>query len=196
MINAIIMASGNSKRMGINKLLLQYKDKTLIEYVLENVIKCDFYSTVLVSQYEKVLSLGRERVMEVVHNYNPEKGQSESIKLGIRNSPKAQGYMFFTGDQPLMDVETIKLLMDSFNESGNLIIVPRYNEKRGNPVIFPRKYIEELLELQGDSGGRSIINKHLDEVKFLQVKHEWLLDDIDRSEDYQKLLARRINTIL
>ena len=190
MINAIVMASGYGSRMGINKLLLKYKEKALIEYVIENVISCDFYSTILVSQYEKVLSLGKERTMEVVHNYNSDKGQSESIKLGIINSPKADGYMFFTGDQPLMDVETIKLLMDSFNESANLIIVPMYNKKRGNPVVFPRKYIDELLQLQGDNGGRGIINKHLEDVKFVEVKNQWLLSDIDTEEDYRRLIKR------
>ena len=195
MVSAVIMASGNGRRMGINKLLLKYKEKALIDYVIENVIMCDFYSMVLVSQYEEILSLARKRTMLVVHNYNSEKGQSESIKLGILNSPKSDGYMFFTGDQPLMDVETIKLLMNSFNENCNLIIVPRYNEKRGNPVIFPRKYIDELLALQGDNGGRSIIDKHLEEVKFLEVKNEWLLSDIDTEEDYKGLLARSLNTI-
>jgi molybdenum cofactor cytidylyltransferase len=192
MINAIIMASGNGKRMGANKLLLKYQGKALVEHIIDKVITCDFYSTVLVSQYEQVLSLGSERAMKLVHNHNPEKGQSESIKLGILNSPKADGYMFFTGDQPLMDVETIKLLMDSFNESSNLIIVPRYSEKRGNPVIFPKKFIAELLEIQGDSGGRSIINKHLEEVKFLEVKNEYLLNDIDTEEQYKQLLNMKV----
>lgn len=196
MINAIIMASGNSRRMGTNKLLLKYKEKTIIEHSIENVIMCDFYSSVLVSQYEKILDFGRERTMKVVHNYNSEKGQSESIKLGILNSPKSNGYMFFTGDQPLMNVETIKLLMKSFKENKNLIIVPRYNEKSGNPVIFPRKYENELLALQGDNGGRSIINKHLESVKFLEVKNEWLLSDIDTEEDYKRLIARNLNSIM
>lgn len=188
MINAIIMASGYGKRMGINKLLLKYKQKALIEYVIENVISCNFYNTILVSQYEEVLWLGEEKNMEVVHNYNSHKGQSESIKLGIINSPKADGYMFFTGDQPLMDVETINILMDSFNENCNLIIVPMYNKKRGNPVIFPRKYRDELLELKGDNGGRIVINNHLEDVKFLEVKNSWLLSDIDTEEDYERLI--------
>lgn len=195
MINAIIMASGNGKRMGTNKLLLQFQGKTMIAHIIDKVITCNFDSIVLVSQYEQVLSLGKERNMEVVHNYDPEKGQSESIKLGILNSPKSAGYMFFVGDQPLMDVETIKLLMDSFNESPNLIIVPSYNEKQGNPVIFPIKFINELLELQGDSGGREIIKNHLDKVKFLKIKNKCLLSDIDTQQDYNQLIATSFNTI-
>ena len=75
----------------------------------------------------------------------------------------------------------------------NLIIVPKYNEKRGNPVIFHRKYTDEFLELQGDNGGRSIINNHLEVVKFIEVKNEWLLNDIDRLEDYERLIATSIN---
>jgi molybdenum cofactor cytidylyltransferase len=195
MINAIIMASGNGNRMGTNKLLLKYQGKALIQHIIDKVVKCDFYSTILVSQYEQVLSLARESGMEVVHNYNPERGQSESIKLGILNSPKADGYMFFTGDQPLMDVKTIKLLMDSFKESVDLIIVPKCGEKRGNPVIFPRKFMDELLNLQGDNGGRSIIDKHLKELKFLEITNECLLSDIDTEEQYKELLNMKAYTL-
>lgn len=188
MINAVIMASGFSKRMGENKLLLPYRGKTLIENTLDKVIECGFYDIVLVAQDEKVLKTGNSRGVKVINNERAELGQSQSIKLGIMNSREADGYAFFTGDQPLINIETIKYLMESFYKSKNSIIVPRYNEKRGTPVIFPREFKSELLSLEGDMGGKQIISEHMDVVNFIEVSSELYLFDIDTEEDYKKLI--------
>ena len=81
------------------------------------------------------------------------KGQSQSIKLGILNTSPADGYMFFTADQPLIDSYTINLLLDTFAKNKNSIILPRYKNKSGSPTIFSVKFKEQLLDLQGDIGG-------------------------------------------
>lgn len=188
MINAVIMASGFSKRMGENKLLLPYRGKTLIENTLDKVIECGFYDIVLVAQDEKVLKIGNSRGVKTINNERAELGQSQSIKLGIMNSREADGYAFFTGDQPLINIESIKYLMESFYKSKNSIIVPRNNEKRGTPVIFPREFKSELLSLEGDMGGKQIISKHMDVVNFIEVGSELYLFDIDTEEDYKKLI--------
>lgn len=188
MLNAIIMASGFSNRMGTNKLLLTYKNKTLIENILDKVIDCGFNDIILVAQDKEILDMGNSRGIKWVYNEKAKLGQSESIKLGVVNSKEAEGYAFFTGDQPLMDVRTIKSLMDCFYEAKDSIIVPIYNDKRGTPVIFPNRFKTELLALKGDTGGKQIIAKHIDEAKFIKVKSEQLLFDIDTQEDYEKLL--------
>jgi molybdenum cofactor cytidylyltransferase len=187
MINAIIIASGYGKRMGTNKLLLPFQGKALVEHIIDKVMSCDFYSRILVAHHKQIVSLGRKKGIQVVYNVDAYRGQSESIKLGIINSPQADGYMFFTADQPLIDVKTIELLMNSFNETKNLIIVPKHMDKRGNPVIFPGKFIDELLTLQGDNGGRIIINKFIEDVRFIQVRNEYVLMDIDTKKDYKQL---------
>lgn len=188
MLNAIIMASGFSSRMGRNKLLLTYKGKRLIEHTLDKILDSGFQNIVLVAQDLEVIELGRARGVNVVLNQNALKGQSESIRLGIVNSPEAEGYAFFTGDQPLMDNDTIKFLMKHFYEGEKLIIVPVFNGKRGTPVIFPGKFKGELLALEGDTGGREVIRRHTDAVKFVEIKGETQLFDIDTEEDYRKLL--------
>lgn len=187
-LNAIIMASGFSNRMGTNKLLLKYKGKTLIENIMDKVIDCGFYDIVLVAQDKKILAMGKTRGIKCICNEKANMGQSESIKLGITNSKEAEGYAFFTGDQPLMDIETIKYLMDCSYKAKDSIIVPASNGKRGTPTIFPGRFKNELLALEGDTGGKQIITKHLDEVKFIEVKSELLLFDIDTQEDYKKLI--------
>jgi molybdenum cofactor cytidylyltransferase len=182
------MASGFSNRMGTNKLLLTYKGKTLIENILDKIIQCGFYDIILVAQDKKILDLGNSRGIQCVYNEKAALGQSESIKLGVVNSKEAEGYAFFTGDQPLMDVRTIKFLMDCFYKAKNSIIVPIANEKRGTPVIFPNRFKAELLALRGDTGGKQIIARHMDESKFIEINSDLLLFDIDTQEDYKELL--------
>lgn len=187
MINVIIMASGYSKRMGSNKLLLPYKNKPIIEHVLDNVMSSGLKSVTLVSGQDEVLEIGRLKNVRTVYNSHAQDGQSASIKAGILNSPPCQGYMFLTGDQPLLDMETIKLLADTFENNKQFITVPSFQGKKGNPVIFPERFKEELLELQGDTGGREIIKRHPDSVIFVEVKNGYVLWDIDTKEDYIKL---------
>lgn len=189
MISCIVMASGFAKRMGKDKLFLEYKNKTLAEHIIEKVSACDFCSRVIVARDERILRLARENGLKAVKNDNADIGQSQAIKLGIINSPRTEGYMFFTADQPLLNVETIELLIKAFEKNNNRnIIVPRVNGRRGSPVIFPLKYVDELLKLEGDTCGRLVINRHIEDVRFAEVGHEYFLMDIDTWEDYQKII--------
>ena len=108
LISAIIMASGFSRRMGENKLLMKYNNKFLIQYTLDTISKCNFEDKVVVTQYEKVKEIGENLNFKVVINEHSNKGQSESIKLGIKNCKESEGYMFFVGDQPLLEGKDIE----------------------------------------------------------------------------------------
>ena len=110
MITAIVMASGFSKRMGLNKLLMKYNDKFLIEHTLEKISQCDFAEKIIVTQYEEIEKLTDN--FKVVINENAHKGQSESIKLGVKSSEKCDGYMFFVADQPLISQNDIEKLAE------------------------------------------------------------------------------------
>ena len=188
MINCIIMASGYSRRMGREKLLLPYKNKPLVQHIIEKVSACDFSSSIIIAKDRQILNLAAKNGLKTIENNSAFLGQCQAIKLGIINSPKAQGYMFFTADQPLIDVETIKLLMNIFEKNHDSIIVPRFKERKGSPVIFPLKYVNELLKLEGDKGGRKIISKHREHVIFVDVNDENSLMDIDIWEDYEKII--------
>lgn len=188
MINAIIMASGYGRRMGTNKLLLPFRNKAVVEHIIDKVVECDFYNRVIVSRDERILELALKKGIHAVQNNTAYKGQSESIKLGIVNTLEAEGYMFFTADQPLINVETIRLLIDTFDKNTSAIVVPRFDEKRGNPVIFSARFIDELMLIEGDKGGKSVISKNIKDVIFVDIKNEYELMDIDTYEDYEKIL--------
>ena len=187
MITAIVMASGFSKRMGLNKLLMKYNDKFLIEHTLEKISQCDFAEKIIVTQYEEIEKLTDN--FKVVINENAHKGQSESIKLGVKSSEKCDGYMFFVADQPLINQKDIEKLIRVFRENKDFIVIPKYKEKHGNPVIYPSLYKEEILRLEGDKGGKSII-KSSNKIKYVEVEEDTLFD-IDNKDDFNKLLMRK-----
>ena len=188
MISAIILASGYSKRMGKNKLLLKYNGKSLIEHTIDTVSSCGFSEVILVAREEEIIEIGIRKDLKVIKNENATKGISESIKLGILNTRNAEGYMFFTADQPFLDVATIRALQNKFTESSAYIIIPTCDGKRGSPVIFPSIYKEDFLKLQGDVGGKIIINKNLEKVKFVDLQDSSKLFDIDTNESYEYIL--------
>ncbi|MFT8315341.1 MAG: molybdenum cofactor cytidylyltransferase [Clostridium sp.] len=186
-ITAIVMASGYARRMGENKLLLKYKGKTFIQHTLDKVKKCNFYSKIVVARDKAIIELAESLDFKTVKNEWADKGQSEAIKLGLNNSPVSDGYMFFTSDQPLLDIETIELLMDAFYKNSNSIIVPRFMGRKGSPVVFSSKFFKELIQLQGDTGGKKVINDHRESIIFVDVKREEVLMDVDTWEDYYML---------
>ncbi len=191
MINCIVMASGYGSRIGTNKLLLEYRDKKLIEHIMDKILQINFYSRLVVAKDKEVLDIACKRGFKVVENKNSILGQSESIKLGIENSPVAEGYMFFTGDQPLLSKLTIEKMIDAFKNNPQNIVVPRYKERNGSPVIFSSIFIDELKDLKGDKGGREVIKRNKDSLVFVEVENECELMDIDTWEDYEKLQLQR-----
>lgn len=195
-ITAIILASGFSKRFKGNKLLTLYKEKPLIMHIADKVIRQDFYEVIIVSQYDEILSLvsstrSSKGIIRTVKNNNPQRGISESIKLGLKASQPCDAYMFFVGDAPLISEETIEAMMHMYNgieAKENAILCPFYEGKRGNPVVFAQTYKEELLELSGDEGGKQVIARHSKCVVGYEVGHQKELFDIDTQLDFNQLL--------
>ena len=189
MISAIVMASGFSKRMKKNKLLLEIEDKTIIEKMVEEIKKTKVDEIIVVYKDKEVFEKLDKYNIKTIYNENSFKGQSESMKLGIKNASfKSSAYMFLVADQPLLDKDTINRLIDEFNKTKKLITVPIYKDKRGIPVIFPVKYKDELLKVTGDKGGREIIKKNKENTKFVFVEEEKKGLDIDDIKDYKKII--------
>lgn len=188
MVSAIILASGYSKRMGRNKLLLKYRGKTLIQRTIETVLQYEFSEVILVGREEEIIQIGNKNGIKVIKNDNAVKGISESIKLGVMEAMKTNGYMFFTADQPFLDIDIIKKLVYKFTENLDCIIVPQFEGRRGNPVIFPYNLKEDFLKLQGDVGGKAIINKYFNKVKLVEINDGTKLFDIDTNANYEYIL--------
>lgn len=185
MINAVIMASGFARRMGENKLLLEYEGCSIIEHVFKAVNRINFHQVVVVSQYKEVLEICNKYSFKYVDNKDANIGQSESIKLGILNSSKCDGYMFFVGDQPFIDDLYIDKIINTFKLDRNFIVIPRCKGVCGNPVVFPFSKKNELLALKEDEKGKTIL-KNSSKIKYVEVPEKMLLD-IDTKVDYERI---------
>ncbi len=187
MITGIIMACGFSRRMKRNKLLLEINGIPIVERVIKAVKSSDVDKIILIYKDKKIRKIGEKHGIKTVYNDSAEKGQSESMKLGILNAPiDSNGYMLFVGDQPFLDKNTINTLIDEFKQKNNSIIVPLYKGQRGTPAIFSSQYKEKLLCVEGDKGGRDIIKQQKDEVGYVHIDNEITGLDIDTPDEYTR----------
>lgn len=192
-ISAIIMASGLSKRMNKNKLQMKINDKKIYEYVLQTVKNCScFKEVIVVAKDDEILEKAAELNFIAVKNEESFLGQSTSVKLGLRNINQADGYMFFVADQPLIKERTVEKLSNEFKNNPDKIIIPSYNGKRGNPVIFSSIFKDDLLKLEGDKGGRAVINQNLEKIIEVNINNDYENIDIDTMEDYEKVIKMKV----
>ena len=189
-MNGIILASGFSRRMGQNKLLMKINNKEIIKTVIQEIKKSNIEKIILVARDENVIKIGTEENIAVIKNNNADLGQSESIKLGVKEANIEDDFMFFCGDQPFLDKDSINRLIEESKKHKESIIIPKVKEKHGNPVIFPKKFKDELENLSGDIGGKQIINSNKKIVKYIELDNELFLKDIDTIEEYERYINK------
>jgi len=187
----IILAAGISSRLGQPKQLLKLAEKCLVEWVLDASLKSRLESIYLVigHKHEVLLeTLGQKINHSRVHvliNRKYKEGQSGSLKIGITEITNTfSSVMILLGDQPLVDSKIIDHLLDRFWSSEKNICVPICRGKRNNPVIFSRKYYNQLQHIKGDIGGRQIIDDNPDQVLAVQMTNSFCFLDIDTKEDF------------
>ncbi|MFR4477905.1 MAG: selenium cofactor biosynthesis protein YqeC [Fusobacterium sp.] len=183
-VDAVVMASGFSKRMGFNKLKLEYNNISLLENCLKKLSSIPFNEVLVCGREEWIKSLSEKYSFKYLNNLNAHLGQSESIKLGVKNS-SGKSITFFTADQPLLSEKTILTLYYNFLKT-NLITIPIVNNNRFSPVFFPDEKKAEFLKLKGDSGGKPII-KNSSLINLISFSFEKEFSDIDTEEDYNNI---------
>lgn len=187
MITGIILASGYSRRMKKDKLIMNINGKPMVEWAIRACSNSKLDHIILVYRNPKVKEIGDKYRIKNIYNEKAYLGQSEGIKLGIKSVRNADGYMFLTGDMPYIDSKLIDRLIEEYKKNPNSIIVPYYNGKQGMPTIFPKEYKEDFLNINGDKGGRDIIRKNPNLVKKIYIRDEKLGMDIDTMEDVERL---------
>jgi molybdenum cofactor cytidylyltransferase len=120
--------------------------------------------------------------LRALSNREPERGISRSIALALRHVPEdVEALLIAVADQPNLTPDALRRLADAFK--AGQIVVPRYGDHRGNPVIFDRRFLPELRELEGDRGGRAVVRRHPDAVVEVELPAA-MGADIDRPEDW------------
>jgi molybdenum cofactor cytidylyltransferase len=187
-ISAILLGAGESKRMGVDKLLLPWGRKTVLEHCVKTLLRSEVQELVVVFgiRNKRVKNLFQGRKVKVIINPYSNRGMSTSIQRGLQAiHPGCHGVLIALGDQPHLKTRTINVLIHAFEERERGIIVPCFQGKRGHPVIFHRRYKKELLHLKGDVGGRSIIERHPEDVRLVPVKSIGVVKDVDTWQDYK-----------
>lgn len=185
------MAAGSSSRMGTPKQLLKWKDRTLIESVVETVLDLKALKSIVVlgANQEKILPNIVRYPVDTIYNEEWERGLGNSIAYGVHHiteETQADGVLVVLGDQPLVTSSYLKEMLSFFDKKKGQIIATQYqNDKIGVPVLFDAIYFEELSRIDGDKGAKSILKKYKEHIKLLDGSH--LVADIDTKEDYDKL---------
>ena len=193
MISAIVLAAGQSKRMGRAKQLLPFGDETILETVINSLAgsKVDEIILVLGHQAEEIRESLSYTPAKTVINPSYQEGMSSSIICGMNAvDENADAVMIVLGDQPLIGRDVIDRLVKEYGDSDRGIVLPLYKKRRGNPVIFDIKYREKLSALRGDIGGRAIVDSDSEDVLEVNIESEAVICDIDEEDEYLRQLEK------
>ncbi|MDE1207694.1 nucleotidyltransferase family protein [Tenacibaculum larymnensis] len=188
----LILAAGSASRMGKMKQLLPYKSTTLLEWVIQQAQKSIVKNVfcVLGANKDTIEKQLTSNTIKIIYNPNYESGLSTSIVTGIDFLQKHNfdNALIMLADQPHVTSEYLNSLIEASKKNPSKIITSNYQGSVGVPAIFPKKYFNDLLNLEGDKGAKNFLLQHNDNV--IKVNSHQNLLDIDTPEDYQHLIKQ------
>ena len=186
-VSALLLAAGESQRMGRLKQLLPLGGSTLIEVALENLLRSRLQEVIVVLGFgaEEIRPRVEAKGVRVAVNPRYKEGMASSLRVGLDAlDPRAEGILVALADQPFIPPEVIDRLIEAFQGTSQGIVVPTFQGRRGHPVIFHRRYMEELRSLSGDQGGRELLHRNPEDLLEVEVDCPGVITDIDTLEDY------------
>ena len=186
---AIILAAGESKRMGSPKMLLPFKGRSMIENVISNVSKskADEIIVVLGAYFDELSLLMKRLDVSYCFNDNYMKGMLSSVQCGFKNLPHDyKAALVFQGDQPLIPPAVVDRVIDEYIHSCKGIIVPVFNSRRGHPLLVDKKYRGEIEKLLPDEGLHSLLDKFGEDLLEVETGEPGILRDFDTYDEYRK----------
>ena len=193
-IAAVVLAAGRSSRMGgPNKLLAEIGGKPLVRIVVDAVLASRARPVVVVTghQRDKVEAALAGLSVKFVHNPHFADGLGTSLKAGIAALPaQADGAIVCLGDMPQVDAALIDRLTGAFDpDHGALVVLPTIDGKRGNPVVWSRRFFPDLMAVEGDVGARYLIGRYTEAVAEIPVTGTAALTDVDTPEALEAVRA-------
>jgi molybdenum cofactor cytidylyltransferase len=189
MICAIVLAAGQSRRMGLQKLLLPFAGKTVIAHIVGQLLTSaiDKIYVVVGCEANRIAEQIYSHSVSVVTNRNYESGMLSSVRCGFEALPQqCEAVLVTLGDQPAITSELVDKMLHSFAKSKKGILVPLYCGKRGHPVLASTHYREEIMTNFDDIGLRGLLHAHPDDIFELNVSTSAVLQDMDYPEDYKR----------
>jgi molybdenum cofactor cytidylyltransferase len=187
-ICAIILAAGESRRMGFPKMLLEFNGVPMIECVIRNVKSSEVNDIIVVlgANSDQVKPITDRTGVACCYNEIYIEGMLSSVQCGLRSiNPDYDAALFFQGDQPFISSDVINKVIDAYYKSGKGIVMPVYNKRRGHPLLVDRKYFREIEKLDPEKGLKSLSKIFSDYVEEVSVSEAGILRDFDTFEDYR-----------
>jgi molybdenum cofactor cytidylyltransferase len=191
---AVVLAAGRSTRMGgPNKLLAEIKGRPLVRIAAEQAVASQAEPVIVVTGHQREQVEAALNGLDVTFVHNPDfaEGLSTSVKAGVAAAPdNVDGVIVCLGDMPQVNAPLIDKLIAAFDpEKGALVVVPAINGKRGNPVVWSRRFFPELAALQGDAGARHLIRSVPEAVIEVPLSGTAALVDVDTPDALEAVKA-------
>lgn len=191
MVSAVLLAAGQARRMGQPKQLLPLDGKPMVWQVASEACGADLLEVVAVTGAagEDVRLALADLPLRIIHNENWSNGQASTIRLAVQSlDTRAKAVLFLLADQPLVNKALINSLVKAYRESGASLVVPRWQNQRGNPTLFDlSRWRTELLQLTGDQGARGILAAHPQCIHYVDLPGPEILLDVDTPEEYWQM---------
>ena len=194
MISAVILAAGESRRMGKqNKLFLPVGGEELLVKLVKSVCESDVGQVLVVigHEEERIRLKLKDLPLRFVYNPSFSKGMTTSIKSGIKEvSQKCDGFLICLADMPFINTSEINKLLHAYVHNRikeqKLIVIPVFQRQRGNPVLFSSEFRNDILEHTKETGCKGVIMNNSDSVMEIEMDSDNILFDVDTLEDYQR----------
>lgn len=189
-VTALVLAAGESERMGQTKQLLPWGHTTVLGQTLANLKASAANEILVVTGYDApaVEAIAAEAKVSTIHNPNYAAGEMlSSLQVAIRHLPENRAAVLVVlADQPLVKHETIDQILVAYWQGGSEIIAPAYQGQRGNPVLIGRPFFEELLGLPIGSAPRDLLKRHPAAIRLVDVSARSILVDLDTPDHYDR----------
>lgn len=183
-----------SKRMGTAKQLVELNGKCLLQWVVDAAVRSNLQVIYLVlgCYADRILNtlpqLETTDKITILHNPGYETGMNSSLKCGLLAAQhNYENVMFILGDQPIISPQLINMLLEEHMCSEQKICLPVFKNKNGNPVQFNRIFYKQLLNVEGDQGGRTILRDNPEQIHRVKIDDPNAFFDIDTMEDLRSL---------
>lgn len=186
-LGCVVLAAGQGRRFGDNKLLQMLGDRPVLEHVLVALPRERFAQVVVVASSQGVEELCSQQNLTCLRY--PGGSQSESIRLGIGTMDEMDGCLFVMGDQPLCTRESMEKLLDVFLAHPEAVVRLAWGETPCSPVLFPKRYFPNLRSLTGEQGGMSALRGLEAEIRLVQAADEAELWDVDTRTELEQIQA-------
>lgn len=189
----VVLAAGESRRMGRLKALLPFGEYTVIEHVLQPLLQAELVEVAVVLGYRAadIAAVLQRWPVSLLHNSQYQHGMTSSVQVALREvHPIPDAYLFALVDQPHITPQLVQQLLSTFARTRKGLVIPTYTGKRGHPILLAATYRAEVLGLGPEQGLHQVTRGHPDDTIEVPVSSEDILRDMDYPEEYAAALQR------